>query len=146
MRSVQLCVLSTASCSLPIQLSTPRIPPFFALYAPSTPLSLFGTSLYLKLPVQPCRALYYFTQLSLCLCLKNRGTPLLVLIVLMVLLGPPSPQRGRPGHPSTPSSFFGTVSLSLFFLLQASLLLLSLFVVWITLQERELRRHQHQKW
>lgn len=136
-----LCALSTLySSSYPY---TPLCCP----YTPLLPLSLFsGTSLYLKLPVQPCKPLCYFTQLSLYLCLKNRGKPLLVLIVLTVLLGPLSPQRVHPCHPSTPSSFFGTVSLFLFFLLQASLLLLSLSFVWITLQERELRRHQHQKW
>lgn len=131
--------------ALLIQLSTPPYTPLLPLYAPSTPFSLFGTSLYQKLPVQPCKPLCYHTQLSLCLCLKNRGTSLLVLIVLKVLLGPHHPSRVTLITPVPPLLFSGH-RLFLFFLLQTSLLLLSLFLVWITLQERELGKQAHQKW
>jgi hypothetical protein len=85
--------------------------PLCCLYTPLLPPSLFsGTSLYWKLPVQPCRAVCYFTQLSLCLCLKNRDTSLLVLIVLKVLLGPYHPSGAALITPVPPLLFSGTVS------------------------------------
>ena len=116
-------------------------PPFAASISPVYPLFSFSGQSVLEAPHKP---LSYSTQLSLCLYLKNRDTSLLVLIVLIVLLSPITP-AGLPLVTLVPLLFFGTASLSLFFLLQTSLLLLSLFVVWKTLLVRELEKQEHQR-
>jgi hypothetical protein len=90
------------------------------------PSSLFRDSLYLKLSVQPCRALCYFAQLSLWLYLKNRDTSLLVLIVLTVLKGGHHPSRAAPGHPIGPLLFQDRLPISLFLVADFSLTAIAL--------------------